>query len=471
VLTVVVASDKDDELSLDTDESYRLSVDASPAALLEANTVFGALHGLETFSQLIKWNDRKEVYSIPDLPIQITDFPRFPWRGILLDVSRHFLPMSAILRTLDAMSYNKLNVLHIHATDAQSIAIQSVTFPNLTQAAWSPKAIYTTSNLKQIVSYALSRGIRVVPEFEMPGHAFGFGVGYPYMVANCPTYTTDINTIPLNVASDDMYNFLLAFFSEMSTIFTDEFIHTGGDEVVVDCWLHDPAIKKWADSKNLTDPYRIFQYFSNRLGSFVRPPSSSAPASVGARPASPGLPPYVNRTMVVWQDVYDDNYGHLAHPEMVVEVFRDQGSIRSAILSGYRALYAYPYYLDQQQPGTDPKATFYEWVDTWQAFYDADPTTGLNLTAAQEKMCLGGEGSMWGENVDETNIDSRIWPRASAIAERLWSERSVGVSYGAKPRLINFRCNSLARRSIGAGPVMQDWCPLPSILKEGAKTM
>jgi hypothetical protein len=178
--------------------------------------------------------------------------------------------------------------------------------------------------------------------------------------------------------------------------------------VVVDCWLHDPAIKKWADSKNLTDPYRIFQYFSNRLGSIVRPPSSSAPASVsGAKPASPGLPSYVNRTMVVWQDVYDDNYGHLAHPEMVVEVFRDQGSIRSAILSGYRALYAYPYYLDQQvstttrpvvslccrcelnfswwgmlqQPGTDPKATFYEWVDTWQAFYDvsAHPAGAVHL--------------------------------------------------------------------------------------------
>jgi hexosaminidase len=291
----------------------------------------------------------------------------------------------------------------------------------------------------------------------MPGHAYGFGVGYPFMVANCPKYTTDINMIPLNIASDRVYDLLVDFIDEMTSVFPDEFIHTGGDETAVDCWMNDPAIVKWAKEHNMTDPYRMFAYFEAKMGSRIVPPKSSAKGPIFAASS----PSQVSRTMVVWQDVFNDNWQHLAHPEMVVEVWLDKNTLKSVVQQGYRALWAQPWYLDQQSPGMEPKPKFYEWVDTWIAFYQAEPVIGLNLTKDQEDMILGGEGCMWGENVDETNIDSRVWPRAAAIAERLWSDASVTNYYAARPRLINFRCNSLARRGIGAGPVMQDYCPLP----------
>lgn len=119
---------------------------------------------------------------------------------------------------------------------------------------------------------------------------------------------------------------------------------------MVDCWAHDPVIAKWMKQNNFTDVYQAFYYFSKRLGTIVQPPSVTAQGRVQAPmgPRDPSLPPYVNRTMVVWQDVFDDNYCKLAHPEMVIEVFRDKGSVRSAVSSGYRAIYALPYYLDQQ---------------------------------------------------------------------------------------------------------------------------
>jgi hexosaminidase len=470
-LVVAVGDDDDSRLALGMQESYFLSVPTPPTpgagegwrATLKAPTVWGALRGLETFSQLIRWNDASETYSMPDLPITIVDWPRFPWRGIMLDVSRHYLPTSAIKRTLDAMSYNKFNVLHIHATDGQSLPVESTRYPNLTKAAWGKKAVYSHADLHDIVQHAWERGIRVIPEWEMPGHAYGFGVGYPFMVADCPSYTTDINMIPLNIASDRVYDFLLNFLSEMTTIFPDEFMHFGGDEVAVDCWLHDPAIKQWGLKHNLTDPYRMFAYFEERLATLVQPSEATAKGRVRPPMAKQdsSLPPYINRTMVVWQDVWDDNWAHLAHEETVVEVWLDQNTLAGVIDKGYRAIWAYPWYLDQQNPGMAPKKSSYEWVDTWMAFYEAEPFRGLNMTEEQENMMLGGEGCMWGENVDETNIDSRIWPRAAAIAERLWSAASVSDPNAARPRLVNFRCNSLARRGIGAGPVMQDYCPLP----------
>jgi len=276
------------------------------------------------------------------------------------------------------------------------------------------------------------------------------------MKAYCPSYTTDINAIPLNVSSDKMYEVLRGFMAEMSTIFTDEFIHTGGDEVVVDCWMNDAIIAEWAKKNNLKNGYDIYAYFEKRLAQMVRP---SKTLTCQRKPSAE--PTYVNRTMVVWQDVFDDCNQELFHPETVVEVWRDKGTVKAAVSKGYRALYAYPYYLDVQSPGEDPKPKFYVWVDTWRAFYSADPTASLGLSPEQEKMVLGGEGAMWGETVDETNIESRIWPRASAIAERLWSAQSQNNADEAKPRLITFRCTSLARRGIGAGPIMQDYCPLP----------
>jgi hypothetical protein len=202
----------------------------------------------------------------------------------------------------------------------------------------------------------------------------------------------------------------------------------GGDEVAVDCWLHDPAIKQWGLKHNLTDPYRMFAYFEERLATLVQPSEATAKGRVRPPMAKQdsSLPPYINRTMVVWQDVWDDNWAHLAHEETVVEVWLDQNTLAGVIDKGYRAIWAYPWYLDQQvsfspcsrslhsrvpvstvithladkqNPGMAPKKSSYEWVDTWMAFYEAEPFRGLNMTEEQENMMLGGEGCMWGENV------------------------------------------------------------------------
>merc|ERR1712137_290867 len=434
-LTINVVSSSED-LQLGVDESYSLPIaSGATSGSITAQTIYSAMRGLETFSQLVDWSDNTTSYSINCLPTSISDVPRFPWRGFLMDTARHYMDASTIYRTIDALAYSKFNTLHWHAVDAESFPVESKTYPLLSQkGAWAPSAVYSQNFIESVVAYALDRGIRVVPEFDMPGHAYSWGKGYPDLTVTCPSYQSNINNVPLNPTLDSTYEMLGSFIPEMAQLFTDDCFHIGGDEVVYGCWNDNSQVTSWMNQKGYSDRQTL-QYFENQ----VTPIMTSA-----------------NKTAVVWEDLFDD--GIELPSNYIVEVWSDESTLQSLVKSGYRTISAYGYYLNNQEPV--PGETTGQWVDTWKLMYQFDPLAGTNLTPTEEDLFLGGEAAMWAEQVDSVNYDSRVWPRACAVSERLWSQADVMDVSDATTRLTEHRCR-LARRGIGASPIVPDYCSIP----------
>jgi hexosaminidase len=347
------------------------------------------------------------------------------------------LSIPSIKRQIDALSYNKMNTLHWHVVDAQSFPMQSQTYPLLAiKGAYNyPAATYTTQDVADLIEYGLQRGIRIVPEFDVPGHAASWGLAYPDITANCPHYEQNINNVALNPAVDETYTVVRGFFSEMAQLFPDKYFHTGGDEVVFGCWLDDPSIVAWMKQQGINSGQEIEEYFETKLQAIVKD---------------------MNKTMIVWQELFENNV--TLSPSTIVHIWKDQPTLESSLGAGYRSLFSYGWYEDRQVP--DPPTTHYEWIDTWLDFYNLEPLAGTKLPKSKQDLLLGGEAAMWSEQVDETVIDGRIWPRASAVAERLWSPSSAHDATEAKTRLIPQRCR-MAQRGISAGPVAPGFCPIP----------
>src|SRR5882672_11475949 len=214
--------------SLNENESYSLEITDQQARLV-APTVVGALRGLETLLQLLECD--RDGYYLPG--VQIQDHPRFPWRGLMIDVGRHYQPMEVLKRNLDAMAAVKLNVLHWHLTEDQGFRIESKKFPRLHQMGSDGK-FYTQDQAREIIAYARERGIRVVPEFDLPGHATSWLVGYPELGSAPGPYTIErkvgIFEPALDPTRDSTYKFLEGFLGEMAALFPDAYLHIGGDE-------------------------------------------------------------------------------------------------------------------------------------------------------------------------------------------------------------------------------------------------
>jgi len=421
------------DLQLGVDESYNLTISSTGTATLRANRIWGALRGLESFSQLVDFDPKTTTYSVVDTPVTIVDQPRFQWRGLLMDTSRHFLDAATLYRTIDALAYNKMNTLHWHTVDAQSFPVESISYPNLTAAgAYHPTlAVYKQSFIKDVVAYGYQRGVRVVPEFDIPGHAYSWGNSYPIR-SQCPSnYAANINNYPLDPSSNQTLPIVQAFLAEMVKLFNDKTLHLGGDEVETVCWTQNPQVATWMQTQGFTTGEQVYQYFETAFAGYVQS---------------------FNRTLVVWQDVF--NAGVSLADSTIVQIWEDQNTLAQVVGAGLKAITAFPYYLDKQVPVAG--VTQYEWIDTWKNFYAIEPTSGVTKNV---DLILGGEACMWGEQVDGTVFDERVWPRASAVGERLWSPQNTTDVNDAKLRLIDFRCR-LARRGINASPIAPDFCPL-----------
>jgi len=306
------------------------------------------------------------------------------------------------------------------------------TYPEVAQkGAYTPSVVYNPEDMTEIVEYARLRGIRVVLEIDMPGHSASWSKAFPNMTAYCPGYMGNINNIPLNPTTDFTYDVLKNIFKELVNYFPDNYLHTGGDELILGCWSSDASIAAWLKMRNMTTT-QLEQYFETNLDAILQP---------------------LKKTKIVWQEVYSN--GISLPPNTIVQVWKDSATVQKVVNSGLRALISFPWYLDKQVP--DPPSVHYGWVDTWQDFYNFEPYT--NITSNVSRI-LGGEPAMWGEQVDGVNFDSRVWPRACGPAERLWSPQSVHNVTDAISRLILHRCR-LAQRGIGAGPIAPDYCPLP----------
>ncbi|XP_040478122.1 beta-hexosaminidase subunit beta [Ursus maritimus] len=424
LVSVVLEPECDLYPSITSDESYTLAVEG-PVAFLKANRVWGVLRGLETFSQLI-YQDSYGTFTVNES--NIIDSPRFPHRGILIDTARHFLPIKTILKTLDAMAFNKFNVLHWHIVDDQSFPYQSVAFPELSnKGSYSLSHVYTPNDVRTVIEYARLRGIRVIPEFDSPGHTQSWGKGQKNLLTPCYNGPKQSGTFgPINPILNSTYCFLSQFFKEVSTVFPDQFVHLGGDEVEFTCWESNPEVIAFMKKKGFgRDFQRLQSFYIQKLL---------------------GIVSTVNKGAIVWQEVFDDHAK--LNPGTVVQVWKNemypvtQAAVTAA---GFPVILSAPWYLDWISYGQD-----------WRNYYKVDP---LDFDGSQEqkKLVIGGEACLWGEYVDATNLTPRLWPRASAVGERLWSQQNIKDLEDAYDRLTIHRCR-MARRGIAAEPLFTGYC-------------
>ncbi|XP_038621448.1 beta-hexosaminidase subunit beta [Tachyglossus aculeatus] len=407
-----------------SDESYQLVV-TEPVAKLEAKKVWGALRGLETFSQLV-YEDDYGTFVINKS--EITDSPRFSHRGILLDTSRHYLPVNAILTNLDAMAFNKFNVLHWHIVDDHSFPYQSVTFPELSnQGSYSHFHVYTPTDVRLVIEYARLRGIRVIPEFDTPGHTESWGKGQKDLLTPCYSGAQKSGTFgPVNPILNTTYNFMSDFFKEVSRLFPDNYIHLGGDEVDFTCWKSNPDVTKFMKEKGFDKNYnKLESYYIQKLLDIVASEKKG---------------------YLVWQEVFDNEVK--LKPDTIVEVWIESNyaqELQDVTAAGFTTILAAPWYLDYISYGQD-----------WKKYYSVEPLK-FSGTEEQKKLVIGGEACLWGEFVDATNLTPRLWPRASAVGERLWSSKDVRNQDDAYRRLTQHRCRML-RRGIAAEPLFVGYC-------------
>ncbi len=484
----------------DSDESYTLTVDAS-GVTITANTRFGALRAMETLLQLIQ--NGAENTSLPWVSIE--DAPRFPWRGLLLDSARHFIPLDDIKRQIDGMAAAKLNVLHWHLTDDQGWRFASKRYPKLTELA-SDGLFYTQDQMRDVVRYAAARGVRVVPEIDMPGHASAIAVAYPELMSAPGPYEMERHWGVLKPVMDPTkeatYVFAGAMIAEMAAIFPDPYLHIGGDEVDDSQWKANPAIQQFMRDNKLADSHALQAYFNRKLETILEKNQ---------------------RQMVGWDEIF--------HPDLpksiLIQSWQGQDALGEVAKQGYKGILSTGFYLDQPQytayhyrneivpqglnnvdvitdrdsaqswsftlprlKGKPVEGSFtlvkgdagwrgfidfsgksrravqdIDWrsdnqvsftVDTWmgetrpvvtvkddkiEGYFllgnGRYPVTGQRLDAvpegiapavpdaSQQANLLGGEAALWAENVSAPVLDIKLWPRAFAVAERLWSAQDV----------------------------------------------
>jgi hexosaminidase len=307
---------------LASDESYQLIV-TPQGATLAAATRFGALRGMETLLQLLR-RDGDNTF----LPaVTINDAPRFPWRGLLLDPARHFLPVADILRQLDGMAAAKLNVLHWHLTDDQGWRFASTHYPRLQQLA-SDGNFYTPQQMKEVVAYATRLGIRVVPEIDFPGHASSIAVAYPALLSAPGPYAMErgwgVHPPTLDPGNEKVYAFIDTLTGELAEIFPDAYLHIGGDEVDDSQWKQSKKIQAFMHRQQLADSHALQAYFNQRVEKIL------------ARH---------HRKMVGWDEIFHPDLPH----NIVIQSWQGPDSLAASAAQGYQGILSTGFYLDQPQ--------------------------------------------------------------------------------------------------------------------------
>ena len=430
MLTSIVVSVEDwseEHPQIDTAEDYTLVVPSGSSKQasnihIQATTIYGVLRAMDTLTQLVQYDADSDAYVIKSSPWRIADEPRFSHRGILIDTARHFLPLPHIKHVLDSMSYAKLNVLHWHMTDSQSFPLMLESYPELaSKGSFSKVERYTKRDVAHIVEYARLRGIRVIVEFDVPGHAESWCDGMPEL---CPSLDCKG---PLDVSNEKTFEVIGSILKELTSndssdpLLPEKMIHLGGDEVDLMCWSQSAPISKWLADNGMSrlDGHK---YFVDRVSSIAK--------STGLRP-------------IQWVEVYEE-FGSELDKDTIIHVWKDKQTLAEVVSAGYDAILS------------DQKNMYLDHLDMqWFDMYNDEPFEGIDDPKMQKKI-LGGQAQAWGETIDGSNLLNTIWPRAAALAERMWSPSAVASTNCALPRLQDFRQLLLAR-GVPAAPVTNSY--------------
>jgi hexosaminidase len=305
----------------DWDESYQLNITATKIEL-NAPQLMGAQRGLQTLLQLVGTGEKIQ------LPlININDHPRFKWRGLLLDTSRHFFSVATIKRQIDAMAAAKYNIFHWHLTDDQGWRFESKKYPKLHKLA-ADGEFYTRKQIRDVVAYARARGIQVLPEIDMPGHASAIAVAYPELMSAPGPYAMEyrwgVHKPTLNPANEKVYEFADAIIAEAAELFPFEYFHIGGDEVDPEHWNTNPAIQSFMQLQGLKDHRALQAYFNQRLQKILQKHQ---------------------RKMIGWDEIQ--------HPDLpkdiVIHSWRGPDGVSDAVSHGFQSILSTGFYLDQAQ--------------------------------------------------------------------------------------------------------------------------
>jgi len=390
--SIEIHFDRNSDLTIHADESYSLIVKETKIKI-HAKSDVGALRGLETLLQLVAHNETNYFFH----GVAIDDAPRFVWRGLMIDAARHFQPIAVLKRNLDAMASVKLNVFHWHLTDDQGFRIESKVYPKLHELA-SDGLYYTQDQIKDIVAYAYDLGIRVIPEIDVPGHASAILTAYPeYGSKDNYEYSIErfsgVFDPTLNPTKESTYLFLDALFSEIAPLFPDDYFHIGGDENEGKHWNENKEIKVFKEKLNLKTNHDLQTYFNIRLEKILKK---------------------LDKKLMGWDEIMTPTMPTTA----VIHSWRGEneglpkgGSLISAAKKGYQTVLSNGYYIDRML--------------SVEHHYSVDPIGTIELSSEERKRILGGEATMWSELTTPLVIDSRIWPRTAAIAERFWSSKEV----------------------------------------------
>ncbi|KAK8055128.1 family 20 glycoside hydrolase [Apiospora rasikravindrae] len=438
----------------EVDESYSLTLDTKGTARIQAVSAVGVLRALESFTQLFFKHSQGSVYTSV-APVSITDAPEYPHRGILMDVARNWYPIENIFRTLDAMSWNKMNRLHLHVTDSQAWPLEIPSMPDLHRnGAYAKGLSYSPSDVRAIQTYAIHRGIEVIFEIDTPGHIGIVAETYPDLItawgaepwttycAEPPCGQFRLNEPKVDKFLDKLMDDLLPRLAPYTAYF-----HTGGDEVNFQEYLLDPTVG--TNDSAVIGP--LIQKFTDKNHARVR---------------KAGLIPFV------WEEI-PASYNITIGEDVVVQSWLGGTAIADLTAKGHKVIdsnYNY-WYLDcgrgawltfENGEAFDGNYPFNDWcgpTKSWGLIYSYDPRA--DLTEEQAKLVLGGEVAAWSEEIDETNLDNTLWPRASAAGEVLWSGRTVGgqnrSQIEAAPRLNEFRERMVAR-GVRAAPITMVFC-------------
>lgn len=480
----ITVEDCDIDLQHGINESYTLEIYSTIIEISSA-TIWGTLHALATLEQLVEWDTESERILI-ERGVYIKDSPLFPHREVLIDTARNFYSVESLLRQIDTMALAKLNVFHWHIVDTQSWPIDIKAYPNMILDAYSKKEVYQQSDVEFIVRYGYLRGVRVIPEIDMPAHSnSGWRQVNPEIISCGDSFWngygddwqlhTALQPTPghLDILHPDTLPIVQNVYNELSALFSENFFHIGLDEITPNCYNYSEHISEWFRENSTRTYHDLVQHWVNSI----------LPIFLQARP---------NRRLIMWEDVIlskEAGVYNLSSSSVIIQSWMGgKENIRTLLRKGYDVVVSSsdffyldcgvggfftndPRYNEQNDPTPGipsfnyhgPGGSWCAPYKTWQRIYNYDFNYDLDDDdfVYDKSKILGASVALWSEQSDSSVVDQKIWPRAASLAELLWSgnRNSAGQKRTTEfaQRIINFR-ERLVQRGVSPEVIIPRYC-------------